>query len=235
MDRKNGGKVLKTGRRLMGIGSVLMRIALGGIILFVLVMLGVLFLDTAAALRYPALQGPIGLVNFMLGIGYGLMGLGIVGFFLYLPGVHFLGLGQLVLNTCKKPETVQEVPPVEAVPEETAQAEEEPAEEEEETDWQALLAQDDALVPQIKTPEELVAQLPPTGNRGKRVSPALMNILRNALQQETEEALAKALQHGTTRLSKDSEKAILRYLLHTPDGDVRTASQRLYDALTKKD
>lgn len=239
MDRQNGERILKAAKRLLWTAGKLGWVGVAGVGVCVLVALGVLILAPAEILLYLGLKGPIGLVDYLLGVGYALAGLGVIGCLLYLPGLHFLGLGQLVLNTACDPVDISEKEePPEEIPEEAPAEEEkqeEPAQEqEEEPDWKALLEQDDALIPRVKTPRELVEQLPPPGKSGRLVSPALMNILRYSLGQEEDGQLEKNLKHGISRLTKSHERELLGYVLHTPDGDVRSAAAELYKALNEK-
>ena len=242
MGRKNGGMVLRAGMRLVRVTRCLLWLILAGLGLFVVssVLSGVMKAGDVS--RYFALQGRIGMLNFLMGGSYLLFGLGICDGLLYYTGLFLVGLGQLVLNTCPAEEPLaeeteipeEEVLPVEC-PEETL-VEEVPAEAEEETeeDWQAILARDDALMPGVKTAEELVEELPPPGKSGRLVSPALMNILRYALGTEEDKQLEKALYNGLTRLTKDHEKNLIGHILHAPDGDIRAAADAVYKALSQK-
>ena len=235
MDRKVGEEVRRLGASLVRFTQWLLWLIPVGIGLFLLCGIGIAIFGIQELVSYVQLRGPIGMVNFLLGGSYLLFALGVCDLLLYFAGMHFLGLGQLVLNTACDP--VEEIPAKEEEEAEPSQEEtptEEIPQEEEETDWHALLEQDEALIPHVKTPEELVAQLPPPGKSGRLVSPALMNILRYSLGQEEEEQLAKNLKHGMSRLTKPHEKELLSAILHTPDDNVRAAAERLYELLSEK-
>lgn len=241
MDRKIGEKVRRLGSCLVRYTKWLLWLIPAAVGLLLLCCVGIAVFDIRALPEYLRLSGAIGMVNFLLCGSYLALALGVCDLLLYFAGMHYLGLGQLVLNTsCDPAVTVfdkEEAPAEEEAPE--APAEETPVEEpapqpEEEEDWNALLAQDDAVVPAVKTPEQLVAELPPPGKSGRLVSPALMNILRYSLGQEEDGQLVKNLKHGMSRLTKAHEKALLGNILYTPDGDVRTAAAALYKALNEK-
>lgn len=236
MDRKNGEKVLKTGTRLVRYTKWLLWLIPASVGLFLLCMVGVAVLSVENLVAYIKLGGPIGMVNFLLLGSYLVFILGVCDLLLYFVGIHFMGLGQLVLNTCAPlqecPEEAEEEAPQTEIPEEPQ--EESDRESQEETDWQALLEQDISAVPEVKTPEQLVEELPPPGKSGRLVSPALMNILRYSLGLEEEAAMKASLKNGITRLTKPREKELLGCVLHTPDGDVRQATDRLYKALSQK-
>ena len=248
MDRKIGEEVRRLGSRLVRYTKWLLWLIPAAVGLFLLCCIGIAVFGIHALPEYLRLSGPIGMVNFLLCGSYLALGLGLCDLLLYFAGMHFLCLGQLVLNTGCDPEVIlpdkeevpaEEQPPAEEAPmEEPApqpeEAEEAETAEEEEEDWNALLARDDAVVPAVKTPEQLVAELPPPGKSGRLVSPALMNILRYSLGQEDDGQLAKNLKHGMSRLTKAHEKALLGHILYTPDGDVRAAAAALYKALNEK-
>lgn len=234
MDWENGKKVLRTGARLVRYTKWLLWLIPAAVGLFLLCMIGVAALSVEHLAVYVKLGGPIGMVNFLLLGSYAVFALGVCDLLLYFVGIHFMGLGQLVLNTCPPREELPQEP--EEEPEEKEEVPEEPQREEpeEETDWHALLEQDDAVIPAIKTPEQLVQELPPPGKSGRLVSPALMNILRYALGLDEDGAMKASLKNGITRLTKTHEKELLGFVLHTPDGDVRTATDRLYKALSQR-
>ena len=237
MDWENGKKVLRTGARLVRYAKWFLWLIPAAVGLFLLCMVGVAALSVEYLVAYVKLGGPIGMVNFLLLGSYLAFALGACDLLLYFVGIHFVGLGQLVLNTCPPREELPQEP---EEPEEEEEVPEEVPEEpqgdapEEETDWHALLEQDDAVIPAVKTPEQLVQELPPPGKSGRLVSPALMNILRYSLGLEEEVAMKASLKNGITRLTKTHEKELLGFVLHTPDGDVRTATDRLYKALSQK-
>lgn len=231
MDRKNGEQVLKTGKLLVRFTRWFLWLIPAAVGLIFLCVVGLLGFGSGNIVAYLKLRGAIGMVNFLLAGSYLVLVLGVCDWLLYFAGIHFIGLGQLVLNTCQPvEETVEEAPEEEAVPEETP---EEPEEEPEE-DWHALLEQDDAVIPAVKTPEQMVEELPPPGKSGRLVSPALMNILRYSLGLEEDTQMTASLKNGITRLTKPHEKELLGCVLHIPDGDVRTAADRLYKALSQK-
>lgn len=236
MERKNGEKVLKTGARLVRYTKWLLWLIPASVGLFLLCMVGVAALSVENLVAYIMLGGPIGMVNFLLLGSYLVFILGVCDLLLYFVGIHFMGLGQLVLNTCPPlqecPEEAETEAPQTEIPEETR--EEAPGGDKEEADWQALLEQDISAVPEVKTPEQLVEELPPPGKSGRLVSPALMNILRYSLGLEEDAAMKASLKNGITRLTKPREKELLGCVLHTPDGDVRQATDRLYKALSQK-
>lgn len=251
MDRKNGEQVLKTGQRLVRFTRWFLWLTVAAVGLFAVCMAGIVALSMEQLVPYIRLRGPLGMVNFLIGGSYLLLVLGVCDLLLYFVGIHFVGLGQLVLNTStpvqemegeapQKEEEILEEAPEEEAPEEISEEapealpEETPEEKEEEEDWRALLEREDALMPDTKTPEQIVDELPPPGKSGRLVSPALMNILRYSLSQEDDRALLGSLRNGITRLTKSHEQEILRYLIHIPDGNVRAATQRLYDALSQK-
>ena len=235
MDWENGKKVLRTGARLVRYTKWFLWLIPAAVGLFLLCMVGVVTLSLENLVAYLGLGGPIGMVNFLLLGSYLAFALGVCDLLLYFVGIHFMGLGQLVLNTCAPPEELPQEPE-EAQEEAAEEVPEEPEakEPEEETDWHALLEQDDAVIPAVKTPEQLVEELPPPGKSGRLVSPALMNILRYSLGLEEDGAMKASLKNGITRLTKTHEKELLGFVLHTPDGDVRTATDRLYKALSQK-
>ncbi len=239
MGWENGKQILKTGKSIVRFTKWFLWLIPAAVGVFLACMAGSLALSAENTADYLRLSGSIGMVNFLLLGSYLVFALGICNLLLYFAGLHFLGLGQLVLNTCapreERPAEAEEVTPEapEEVPGEEAPGEEAP-QAEEETDWRALLEQDDAVIPAVKTPEQLVQELPPPGKSGRLVSPALMNILRYSLGLEDDSALRSSLKNGTTRLTKPHEKELLGSLLHTPDGDVRTATDRLYKALSEK-
>lgn len=231
MDRKNGEQVLKTGKLLVRFTRWFLWLIPAAVGLIFLCVVGLLGFGGGNIVAYLKLRGTIGMVNFLLAGSYLVLVLGVCDWLLYFAGIHFVGLGQLVLNTCRAAEEpVEEAPEEEAVPEETP---EEPEEEPEE-DWHALLEQDDAVIPAVKTPEQMVEELPPPGKSGRLVSPALMNILRYSLGLEEDTQMTASLKNGITRLTKPHEKELLGCVLHIPDGDVRTAADRLYKALSQK-
>lgn len=277
MDRQNAEEVLQEGKLLQKWGRMLLWLLLPGAVFVGLALFFVGMIQLGAAADSMDFFDPVTFTYVLAGLGCLGVGLGGLGFVLNLVGTHFVGLGQIAVNTLpvrekatpatavkvqpvpKKPaeaetpcqEAAEEEPgedaPCEEAPaqEETAEEpqteevpEDTPEEEEEEPDWHALLEQDDALIPGVKTPEEMVEQLPPPGKSGRRVSPALMNILRNALNTQSDEdgerKLIVTLRNGNGYLTKPHEKEILGYLLHTPDGDIRAATERIYDALNKK-
>ena len=235
MDRENGKKVLTTGKRIVRFTKWFLWLIPAAVGLFVLCMVGVAALSVENFVTYVKLGGPIGMVNFLLLGSYLAFALGVCDLLLYFVGIHFMGLGQLVLNTCApvgEPPQEQEEEPEVVIPEVPEEPEAE--ESEEETDWHALLEQDDAVIPAVKTPEQLVEELPPPGKSGRLVSPALMNILRYSLGLEDDAAMTASLRNGISRLTKPQEKELLGFVLHIPDGDVRTATDRLYKALSQK-
>lgn len=236
MDRENGKKVLGTGKRIVRFTKWFLWLIPAAVGLFLLCMAGVAALSVEYLVAYVKLGGPIGMVNFLLLGSYLAFALGVCDLILYFVGIHFVGLGQLVLNTCLPPEELpreseEEPEEEEEAPQEVPEETEEP---EEETDWHALLEQDDAVIPAMKTPEQMVEELPPPGKSGRLVSPALMNILRYSLGLEEDGAMKASLKNGITRLTKNHEKELLGFVLHTPDGDVRTATDRLYKTLCQK-
>ena len=240
MDRKNGEQVLKTGKLLVRFTRWFLWLIPAAVGLVFLCVAGLIGFRSGNIVAYLKLKGAIGMVNFLLAGGYLVFALGVCDWVLYFTGIHLVGLGQLVLNTCPPAE---EQPEEEAPSEEATQTEElpeeapeveQPPEEEEEPDWHALLAQDDTVIPEVKTPEQMVEQLPPPGKSGRIVSPALMNILRYALGLEEDAQMTASLKNGITRLTKPHEKELLGYVLHIPDGDVRSAADRLYKALSQK-
>lgn len=239
MDWENGEKVLGTGKRLVRYSKWFLWLIPAAVGLILLCVVGLLTFGSGDIVAYLKLGGTIGMVNFLLAGSYLVLVLGVCDWILYFVGIHFIGLGQLVLNTSCDPMGVptdkEEAP--EETPEEVtedAPVEEEIVEEEEETDWHALLEQDDAVVPDLKTPEQMVEELPPPGKSGRLVSPALMNILRYSLGLEEDDQMTASLKNGMTRLTKPHEKGLLGSVLHIPDGDVRSAAERLYKILSQK-
>ncbi len=244
MDWENGKKVLGTGKCLVRYSKWFLWLIPAAVGLIVLCVVGLLAFGSGNIVAYLKLSGTIGMVNFLLAGSYLVLVLGVCDWILYFVGIHFIGLGQLVINTCPPiaaepeeevsfEEEEKQEPEAEEAPEEAPEAEEIP-EEEEEPDWHALLEQDDAVVPELKTPEQMVEELPPPGKSGRLVSPALMNILRYSLGLEEDEQMKAGLKNGMTRLTKPHERGLLGSVLHIPDGDVRSAADRLYKILSQK-
>ena len=229
---ENGKKVLATGERLVRYTKWFLWLIPAAVGLILLCVAGLIGFGSGNIVAYLKLRGPIGMVNFLLAGGYLVLVLGVCDWLLYFIGIHFIGLGQLVLNTGSAVAPVQEETPAKEAEEVAEEAAEEAPEEE--TDWHALLEQDDAVIPEVKTPEQMVEELPPPGKSGRLVSPALMNILRYSLGLEEDSQMVASLKNGISRLTKNHERELLGCVLHIPDGDVRSAADRLYKALSQK-
>lgn len=245
MGYKNGGLVLRTGKCLVQFTRWLLWMILAGAGLFVISSILVAALDLRNFSQYLKLAGGIGMMNFLLGGSYLLLILGVCDGILYFLGIHFVGLGQLVLNTCQArqvPSETEEEPVLEELPsapetpveEEIPKETEEEIPEDEEENWRAILERDDALMPGVKTAAELVEELPPPGKSGRWVSPAFLNILRYALSNESDKQVAQALYNGLNRLTKAHERNLIGHILHAPDGNIREAADQVYHAICQK-